>query len=202
MASQGTSVLLGSASRPLLMWSQAKDSCGIEVEQCLENKVVEKASVKGDVPQVATDLQEGASVYGMAMCWNGWSRRVSCVYTLVRCFSQYETRICGLKNLSVQCISMKYVRPTFSGGRLSYIVVLQSSGYYEIVICIPAVTTHSWSLLAVPILVNASYTWLLFRVCLLSQQQSRVATTNQGWCLREQPCLLSCTCTCEETSRL
>jgi len=48
--------------------SQAKDSCGTEVEQCLENKVVEKAIVKGDIPQVATDLQEGASVYGMAMC--------------------------------------------------------------------------------------------------------------------------------------
>jgi len=48
--------------------SQEKDSCGIEVKQCLENKVVEKASVKGDVPQVATDLQEGASVYGMAPC--------------------------------------------------------------------------------------------------------------------------------------
>jgi len=38
------------------------------VEWCLKNKVVEKASVKGDVPQVAIDLQEGASVYGMATC--------------------------------------------------------------------------------------------------------------------------------------
>jgi len=36
--------------------SQAKDRFGIEVEWCLKSKVVKKASVKGDVPQVATDL--------------------------------------------------------------------------------------------------------------------------------------------------
>ena len=48
--------------------SQAKDSCGIEGEWHLKNKVVEKESVKGDVPQVAMDLREGASVYGMATC--------------------------------------------------------------------------------------------------------------------------------------
>ena len=47
---------------------QAKDSSGTEVEQCLENKVVDKASIKGHIPQVAMDLQVGASVYGMAMC--------------------------------------------------------------------------------------------------------------------------------------
>jgi len=33
--------------------SQAKDSCGIEVEWYHENKVVEKESVKRGVPQVA-----------------------------------------------------------------------------------------------------------------------------------------------------
>ena len=35
---------------------------------------------------------------------------------------QYET-VCGPNNFSVQCISMKCVRPTFSGGRSSYIVI-------------------------------------------------------------------------------
>ena len=40
-----------------------KESCGIKLEQRLENEAVEKASVKGDVPQVAMDLQERASVY-------------------------------------------------------------------------------------------------------------------------------------------
>jgi len=43
-------------------------SCGVKVERCLENKAVEKASVKEDIPQVAMDLQEGASVYGVATC--------------------------------------------------------------------------------------------------------------------------------------
>jgi len=50
-----------------------KGGCGIKLEWCLENEAVEKASVKGDVPKVAMDLQEGASVYdyGMpAMCCN------------------------------------------------------------------------------------------------------------------------------------
>jgi len=49
---------------------EAKDSCGIELEQHLESEAVEKASVKGYVPQVAMDLQEGASVYddGVATC--------------------------------------------------------------------------------------------------------------------------------------
>jgi len=40
-----------------------KDSCEIKLEWCLENEAVEKASVKGDIPQVAMDLQERASVY-------------------------------------------------------------------------------------------------------------------------------------------
>jgi len=48
--------------------SQVKDSCGIEVEWHLENEAVKKASVKGGTPQVAMDLREGASVYGMATC--------------------------------------------------------------------------------------------------------------------------------------
>ena len=67
---------------------ETKESCGIKLEQHLENKAVEKASVKGDVPQVAMDLQEGASVYdyGMpAMRWNGRSRQVTWAYALVRC---------------------------------------------------------------------------------------------------------------------
>ena len=34
-------------------YSQEKDSCGIEFAQCLANKAVEKASVKGDGPEVA-----------------------------------------------------------------------------------------------------------------------------------------------------
>jgi len=38
---------------------KAKDSCGIELKRHLENEAVEKPSVKGDVPQVAMDLQEG-----------------------------------------------------------------------------------------------------------------------------------------------
>jgi len=40
-----------------------KASCRIKLEQHLKNEAVEKASVKGDVLQVAMDLQEGASVY-------------------------------------------------------------------------------------------------------------------------------------------
>ena len=44
-----------------------KKSCGIKLEQRLENKAVEKASLKGDVPQVAMDVQEGASVYDCGM---------------------------------------------------------------------------------------------------------------------------------------
>jgi len=48
--------------------SQVKDSCGIKVEWRLKNKSVEKVSVKGDVPQVAMDSREGASVYGVTLC--------------------------------------------------------------------------------------------------------------------------------------
>jgi len=50
---------------------KTKESCRIKLEQRLENKAVEKESLKGDVPKVAMDLQVGASVYdyGMpAMC--------------------------------------------------------------------------------------------------------------------------------------
>jgi len=43
--------------------ARTKDNCRIKVERCLENEAVEKASVKGDVPQVAMDLHERASVY-------------------------------------------------------------------------------------------------------------------------------------------
>ena len=46
---------------------ETKESCGIKLEQRLKNKAVEKASVKGDVPQVAMDVQEGASVYDCGM---------------------------------------------------------------------------------------------------------------------------------------
>ena len=48
--------------------SQAKDNCGIELEWRLENEAVEKASVKRHFPKVATDLQEGVSVDGVATC--------------------------------------------------------------------------------------------------------------------------------------
>ena len=37
-------------------YSQEKDSCGIEFKQDLANKVVEKASVKGYVLHVTTDM--------------------------------------------------------------------------------------------------------------------------------------------------
>jgi len=47
--------------------ARMKENCRIKVERCLENEAVEKASVKGDVPQVAMDLQEGASVYDYGM---------------------------------------------------------------------------------------------------------------------------------------
>ena len=52
---------------------EAKDSCGIELEWRLENEAVKKASVKGDVPQVAMDLykrehQSMNMAAMMAMC--------------------------------------------------------------------------------------------------------------------------------------
>jgi len=53
------------------MASARNESCGIKLERHLENEAVETASVKGNVRQVAMDLQDGASVYdyGMpAMC--------------------------------------------------------------------------------------------------------------------------------------
>ena len=43
--------------------ARTKESCGIKLKRRLENEAVEKASVKGDVPQVAMDLHERASVY-------------------------------------------------------------------------------------------------------------------------------------------
>ena len=46
--------------------SQTEDSGGIELERRLENEAVEKASVKGHFPKVATDLRERASVYDVA----------------------------------------------------------------------------------------------------------------------------------------
>ena len=46
---------------------EMKESCGIKLEQRLENKAVEKESLKGDIPQVAMDLQVGASVYDYGM---------------------------------------------------------------------------------------------------------------------------------------
>jgi len=39
----------------------------VVLKQHLEKEGLEKANVK-DVPQVAVDLREGASVYGMATC--------------------------------------------------------------------------------------------------------------------------------------
>jgi len=44
-------------------YAQTKENCRIKLERRLENEAVEKASVKGDVPQVAMDLQERASVH-------------------------------------------------------------------------------------------------------------------------------------------
>jgi len=51
--------------------SAQNESCGIKLKRRLKNETLEKASVKGDIPQVAMDLQEGASVYDygmLAMC--------------------------------------------------------------------------------------------------------------------------------------
>ena len=125
---------------------------------------------------------------------------VSMLWCIV--FRQYKTRICGLKNLSVQCISMKCVRPTFSGGRLSYIVIWESSGYYEIVICIPAVTMHSWSLLAVPILVNASYTTTFQGVVYwVSNNRGRQLLIKGGVWENSHVCF-PVHVTCDEMSRL
>jgi len=47
--------------------SARNESCGIKLKRHLENEAIEKASVKGDIPQVAMDLQEGASVYDYGM---------------------------------------------------------------------------------------------------------------------------------------
>jgi len=46
---------------------ETKESCGIKFERHLENEAVKTASVKGNVQQVAMDLQEGASVYDYGM---------------------------------------------------------------------------------------------------------------------------------------
>ena len=70
--------------------AQTKESCRIKLERHLENEAMEKSSVKGDIPQVAMDLQERVSVYDHetpATCQNGRSRQVTCVYALVRCLS-------------------------------------------------------------------------------------------------------------------
>jgi len=50
-----------------------KGNCGIELEWCLENEAVKKASVKGDFLQVAMDLykrehQSMTMAAMMAMC--------------------------------------------------------------------------------------------------------------------------------------
>jgi len=47
--------------------ARTKESWRIKLKWRLENDAVEKASVKGDVPQVAMDLQERASVYDFGM---------------------------------------------------------------------------------------------------------------------------------------
>jgi len=43
--------------------ARTKENCRIKLERHLKNEAVEKASVKGDVSQVAMDLHERASVY-------------------------------------------------------------------------------------------------------------------------------------------
>jgi len=52
---------------------EAKGNCEIELEWRLENEAVKKASVKGDVPQVAMDLYKTEHQFMtmaamMAMC--------------------------------------------------------------------------------------------------------------------------------------
>ena len=42
--------------------------CGIKRERRLENEAIEKTSVKGDFPQLATDIRAGASVYDVSTC--------------------------------------------------------------------------------------------------------------------------------------
>ena len=80
-----------------------KESCRIKLERRLKNEAVKKASVKGDVPQVAVDLREGAPVYDYGMLadlraemGNQGKSLVSTLWCVV-CW-QYETRICGVKN--------------------------------------------------------------------------------------------------------
>ena len=43
-------------------------SCGIKRERRLENEAIEKTSVKGDFPQLATGIRAGASVYDVSTC--------------------------------------------------------------------------------------------------------------------------------------
>ena len=46
-------------------------SCGIKL---LENEAIEKTSVKGDFPQLATDIRAGASVYDVyVLKWTIWT---------------------------------------------------------------------------------------------------------------------------------
>ena len=109
---------------------------------------------------------------GSISLWHGyvlkWTIKTSVLvytYALARALFVGSTRLeyAGSK-MSLYNVSQWNVSGQHSVVAGCYIVVWQSSGYYEIAIFIPAVTMHSWSLLAVPILVNASYTWLLFRV--------------------------------------
>ena len=58
--------------------SQVKHSCVGSSDS--SRTVIKKASIEGDIPQVATDLQEGASVYGVATCWYGRPTFVSTIF--------------------------------------------------------------------------------------------------------------------------
>ena len=62
-------------------------------------EAVEKASVKGDVPQVAMDLWEGASVAWLRAEIDDQDKSLVSTLQCIVC-RQYETRMCGPKNFS------------------------------------------------------------------------------------------------------
>ena len=76
-----------------------KTDCGIKRERHLENEAIEKTSVKGDFPQLATDIQAG--LYLVQSCCS------ACI-------------VCSCCAMFIKEIN---VRSTFDGGRSSYIVV-------------------------------------------------------------------------------
>ena len=78
--------------------SQTKDGGGIELERRLENEAVEKASVKGHFPKVATDLITRKSI----SLGRGYMLKDKSLVSTLWCAicRQYETRICGHENFS------------------------------------------------------------------------------------------------------